>query len=222
MILLLFTNLIVLIGVLFFNWSLIELILTYYYDTVIILVFNVVKIPFAKGIPPHPNTIDTFKLSRVCETIEPSYEKDKPLRLETRIVLAMYLGLFLCWFAFIEYWALEVNKSTISNTLWWYLPVLAMIVAQTLDFVVNYIGKKDYENTSIIELTTFVYYRLFILHISILLGAFIMVFISIDEILLHVLLFALLRFIIDIKYLSIVYRCREIRFKLTINPASTE
>lgn len=168
-------NLVPLVGVLFFGWSLFSLMLLYWFESGIVGFFNVLKILRASG--PAPENQE-FTIN------------ERPANPANKWFIApffvLHYGIF--WtvhgvFVFLVF-GLGVfdvlapdRPSGFSGGLRGFEPVgvavaaAAMLLSHGVSFFVNFLGKREYLAVSPMEQMSRPYSRVFVLHVTVLAGA---------------------------------------------------
>lgn len=174
---LLFNNLIPLLGVVFLGWNLYLIILVYWLENGVIGLFNALKMAMARGHAPA-----TEKELRFQEW----------LGLENLSILQLLAKIFLIPFFLFHYGIFWLVHGVFVNVffgqwldlafspeqLWRVLPegvlgaLAAMVVSHGSSFVNNYIGAGEYLQATPSQLMGQPYSRVFILHLTIIGGGF--------------------------------------------------
>jgi hypothetical protein len=161
-------NMIPLIGVVFFEWSLFAIMYLYWLENVIIGVFNVLRMSRAEGVIDPKHTIEMG---------------DKPYTDERRTALIVFFvvhyGIFTTVHgAFISIVFGPYDIGLISAL----AGVLGLIVSHWVSYVTNYIGAGEYKKVSAPTLFILPYKRIIILHMSIIFGGFLVFLLGVPTI----------------------------------------
>lgn len=151
-------NTIPLVGVIFFGWSLFAIMYLYWLENVIIGIFNVLRMSRAEGVIDPKHTIEMG---------------DTPYTDERRTALIVFFvvhyGIFTTVHgAFISLVFGPYDIDLISAL----VGVLGLIGSHWVSYATNYIGAGEYKKVSAPILFILPYKRIIILHISIIVGAF--------------------------------------------------
>jgi hypothetical protein len=174
---LIFNNLVPLLGVLYLGWSLYAVIYIYWLENGVVGLFNVVKMLLARG-----DEFDNEKGRKFVELIGP--QNKVIARVVARVV---YIPFFI--FHYGLFWLVHglfvVNLvgpflGSIPSGNLLFAPstegvwgaVGAMVISHGSSFVRNYIGHGEYLQATPQQLTSQPYSRVFVLHLTILGGAF--------------------------------------------------
>jgi hypothetical protein len=165
--LLVITNLIPLAGVLWFGWDLLLIMALYWAENGVLGVINIGKILLAEGPPPA-----NFKLTingRPATSLS---------RTGTAGFFCMHYGIF--WvvhgvfvFTLIPALTGETPFAVSLNVPLFLGGVVALAISHGTSFWLNYVGRGEYRTISAAEVMTQPYGRLVILHVTIVLGAFV-------------------------------------------------
>jgi hypothetical protein len=185
--LLLAANLVPLYGVLFLDWKVFPLLMLFWLENVIVGVFNVFKMILAS--PAKPATwlgkvvaVPFFCIHYGMFTLVHGF-----------FVFAMFSGDFFGN-------AADLDTASIIQTLGTYQigwAALALLLSHFISFTVNYIGKGEYKQSSLSDLMGQPYGRVVVLHVTILLGGFLIGFLGSPVIAL--LLLIVLKMYIDVQ-----------------------
>jgi hypothetical protein len=178
------SNLVPIFGVFFWEWDLFLVLLAFWVENIVVGIYNVLRMAAARGavapgrgrIPPGLLSVAVQVFVRVCTIL---------------IFLASY-GIFTVAHGFFIYiffgtgavdqlaghgpaadlrWPLSVAYADLASRLW---PMfLALMVSHGVSFVVNYLGGKEYLAATPDDLLTQAMNRLFVLHVTIILSAFV-------------------------------------------------
>ena len=186
-ILLIIANLVPLYGVFFLNWQIFPILLLFWIENVMVGLFNALKMICAS-----PSAVSSWiaKLFIV------------PFFCFHYGMFTLAHGVFV--FGFFGGYFEEIEGFPTASTLFqgindfrldW--AVLALFVSHLLSFAVNYIGKGEYKKAELKELMFQPYSRVVILHVTIIIGAFLVMLSNAPAIVLVVLI--LLKIFIDVK-----------------------
>ena len=187
--LLIITNLIPLVGVLWLGWDLLLILALYWAENGVVGVINILKILTAEGTTSSPRTMRWSVNGRPASSLS---------RLGTAGFFTMHYGLF--WvvhgvfvFTFIPAMTglaapggLAPQGSLADSFLEFPgvdLPVFAfgvvgLAISHGVSFWMNYLGRGEYRTLSPADVMTQPYGRLVIMHLTILLGAFVSIFLG--------------------------------------------
>ena len=161
-IVLILMNLVPVFGVLFMGWRVFPILFLFWTENIVIGFFNIFKMAFA---PP-----DTTGKWGPKYKIIPFFCVHYGMfaLVHGIIVFAIFGSVFESddLFAGIS----STYHSLITPTFGW--AVLALAASHTISFFVNYIGKGEYRRTSLQQLMVQPYARVIILHITVLIGGF--------------------------------------------------
>jgi len=182
---LLLANLVPLYGVLFLDWKVFPLLVLFWMENVIVGFFNVFKMILAS--PSKPVTwlskvaaIPFFCIHYGMFTLAHGF-----------FVFAMFGGEF---FQDVPTLDAVTFLQTIDGVVW---AALALFLSHLISFIVNYIGKGEYKQSSLNDLMSQPYGRVVILHVTIILGGFLIGFLGSPVIALLLLIF--LKSVIDVQ-----------------------
>ncbi len=156
------TNLVPIYGVLFLGWQIFPVMLLFWIENVIIGISNVVKMLFASPANVGQWVAKIFMIPFFCFHYG-------------LFTLAHGLFVFVLFGGILEgvFWPSNFNDilGIIANQqIGW--AILAIILSHTLSFVTNYIGKGEYKKSTVSELMSQPYGRVVILHVTIIIGGF--------------------------------------------------
>mgnify|MGYP001574478675 FL=1 len=141
---LIIANSIPLIGVLFFDWSLIQILLLYWFESAIIGFYTILKIIKAN------KTISFFLVP---------------------FFILHYGGFMFGHLAFI--FAFFRGESVGTTLLWNSAPaILTLFISHGISFFSNFLGKREYKNTNLQEQMVIPYKRIIAMHFTLILGGF--------------------------------------------------
>ncbi len=183
--LLIITNLIPLAGVLWFGWDLLLILALYWAENGVVGVINVLKILTAEGTTSSPRTMRWSVNGRPATSLS---------RLGTAGFFTVHYGLF--WvvhgifvFTFIPAMTgLSSQESGAPGGGFFGFPevdvpafafaVVGLAISHGVSFWMNYIGRGEYRTLSPADVMTQPYGRLVIMHLTIVLGAFVSIWIG--------------------------------------------
>lgn len=154
---LLIANIAALLAAVYFEWDVFELMILYWLETAIIGFFSIVKM----------------------------IHRGKLLAIPLIVFFCFHFGmfmfvhlLFLITFFGGQDEGAAIHIDTITNTLFGnaslvIIPGLALFGSHLFSFFYNYIGKREYEQKTIMHFFTYPYPRVVIMHVSIIFGGFI-------------------------------------------------
>lgn len=178
---LIYANLLPMFGVLFLHWSVTDILYTYWLETVIIGTITVLKMLKAKGIPD---------LERWTK-IDPELKKITPTQITVMRTVCipffiLHYGGFLSGYIFfinlglptLLYWT---SPAVITSPQTWGVLVSAagLFASHWLSYKQNFIAKEEFRKTNFVTLMFAPYKRIFVLHLTILLGVFAIVLTSV-------------------------------------------
>ena len=149
-------NLVPLFGVLFFGWNLSAVLFLYWSENVVVGLFNVLKMALAQG---------EVKGSQMTVN-------QRPVRAGHRVFL---IGFFAVHFGFFTFGhGIFIFSLFGKNLPSWavLLPgILSLFVSHGISFGTNFIGKGEYKRVAFPDLFMQPYKRIFIMHLTVILGA---------------------------------------------------
>ena len=155
---LIFFNLIPLIGVLFFGWNLSSIMVLYWFENVIIGFFNAVKMAKAEGTKPRTRL----------------YSGSKPITVANKtssiLFFIVHFGMFTLGHGIFIFALFGRGLPAISNLL---PAALCLFVSHGISYAYNYINNGEYQRVAFQDLFFQPYKRVIIMHITIIVGAFI-------------------------------------------------
>jgi len=179
-IILIISNLIPLIGAIFFGWKIDTLLIIYWFESAIIGIFNVIKIMI--------NKVPIEKANQFTKSFT-NTENETPIANKTytnnqKILIRLFVAVFFCLhygifmfghFIFIMFFLkiFQLNSFDI-----WQLsfPILFMVISHGYSFWYNYIKKDEINKINIVQLLFRPYKRIIIMQFTIILGAFVLIF----------------------------------------------
>jgi len=151
---LIISNFIPLFGVLFWGWSLFGILLLYWSENIIIGFFNVIRMTMAQGNDEYPMSFDSI------------YSNSKAGLIISFVIL---YGIFTSGHGFFVFKLFGPHDIPYDILV---IPFIAIFISHGVSFFENYIGKEEYKKVSAQELFRQPYTRIYIMHLSILFGAF--------------------------------------------------
>jgi hypothetical protein len=162
---LIIANLIPLFGVLFLHWEVFPLLLLFWLENLIIGVFNALKMVFCSARDAARSPGKLFAIPFFCVHYG---------------IFTLVHGVFILFlfggssFGVSEATDIRSILSTISELqLWW--GVLGLFISHGISFAVNYIGRGEFRQVDLKQLMRQPYARVALLHVTILLGGFLLV-----------------------------------------------
>ncbi len=149
-------NLVPLLGVLFLGWNLSAVLFLYWSENVVIGLFNVLKMALAQG---------EVKGSRMTVN-------RRPVQAAHRAFLIGFFAVHFGFFTFGHGAFVFVIFGKNLPALPLLLPgILSLFVSHGISFVTNFIGKEEYKRVAFPDLMLQPYKRIFIMHLTVILGA---------------------------------------------------
>lgn len=172
-------NLIVLIGIWFFSWTISDMILLYWAESAIIGFFTIIKIALA-GLPYSgivgKGTPASINLIGPPQTVEIGPIAEKLFLIPFFIVhYGMFMGAHLVFLvvAILPGFG-EIDDGKLAQILMNVaIGLVALVASHLISFVVNYIGRKEYARTKTGDLMTAPYGRIMAMQVFIIGSAFI-------------------------------------------------
>jgi len=192
-------NLIPIFGVLFFDWDLFSLMMLYWMENIIVGLFNPIKMAFATGVD---EKLSEFPLASVGLKIFliPFFTFHYGL-------FCLVHGLFIvAFFGQSGFFSNSTDGSvpnelfsggfidTLANNFGWAL--LSMVLSHGLSLALNYFGQREYLKANIVEMMFQPYKRIVVLHLTILLGAFLAM--GLGSPMIALIFMAILKIIVDV------------------------
>jgi hypothetical protein len=144
-------------GVFFLGWEVSTILFLYWAENVVIGIFNVLKMSKARG-------------SRVKSNYTVN---DRPARQAGRAGLIFFFmihyGMFTLGHGIFVMVMFGIPKEAFQ---WIWLPLLLMFVSHGVSYVTNFIGNGEYERVSFQDLFIQPYSRIVVMHITIIIGGF--------------------------------------------------
>jgi hypothetical protein len=164
---LIFVNLVPLFGAIFLGWDLTTLLIIYWTENIAIGFWNILKLLKAPRVNDKNNKYHFSIEDSSKEQIE---RINNPANIGiTRLFFAMFFFVHYGIFTIVHgAFILTIGIQT-SNDFLMYLPgvlftFLLIFISHGISYFTNYIGNKEYENTSLAELMIKPYKRIFITH----------------------------------------------------------
>jgi hypothetical protein len=166
------SNLIPLIGVLFFGWSVSTILILYWSENVIIGFYNIIKMAMAKGKAKGPKAYERIFLIGF---------------------FAVHFGIFTFGHAAFVFSFFGTNNPSFNSLLPALLP---LFISHGISMFVHFIKNKEYERVSFDNLFFQPYKRVVIMHLTIIFGAWVATAFHLPSLVLVVLIF--LKITVDI------------------------
>lgn len=165
---LIISNIIPIIGVLFFHWDIFTILFLYWSESAIIGFFNVIKMALALGISLKRN-----------EAVAPMANAIQKIFMIPFFIIH-YGGFMIVHLVFIivlfgPISTMSNRDQIISTFLVVILGWLSLTISHGISFYTNYLQKKEYETATINGLMMQPYGRIIIMHLTIIFGAFILI-----------------------------------------------
>ena len=175
-------NLVLIFGVLFFDWSPFLVLISFWLESAVIGFFNIIKMIMARKTPVmSPN-------APVKKTVMTDKQSLKIVLFFTVPFFIFHYGVFM--FAHLVFISVFYGLSTggmnygfssvfyLIGTFWKELLVttLSFVASHGISFFENFLGKKEYLKTDILMQMFAPYKRVITMHIAILLGSFVVIF----------------------------------------------
>lgn len=174
-------NLVPLIGVLFFGWSLAAIMVLYWFENVIIGFFNVVKMIVAQGKSPK---------TQLRSGNKPVTTAQKPSLI---VFFIVHFGIFTLGHGVFVF----VLFGTGLQNFWGLLPAaLSLFISHGISFLHNFVRNQEYKRVALQDLFFQPYKRVLIMHITIIVGASASLILNLPSITLVVLIF--LKILVDL------------------------
>lgn len=161
-IVLILTNMVPVFGVIFLDWNVFPIMFLFWMENVIIGVSNVFKMLFSTADATGRWKLKASMISFFCVHYG-------------IFTLVHGVFVFVLFGSFLEQDDLgqaytDVTSILVDQQLW--MAVLALFISHTISFFMNYIGKGEYKRSTLNQLMQQPYGRVVILHITILIGGF--------------------------------------------------
>jgi hypothetical protein len=151
-------NLIPLIGVLFFDWNLSSIMVLYWFENVIIGFFNVLKMAKAEGTDPRTKLYSGKKAVTVAQ------------KSSLILFFIVHFGMFTFGHGIFIFVFFGRGLPAFSSLL---PAVLCLFASHGISYAYNFIRNQEYERVAFQDLFIQPYKRIIIMHITIIVGAFI-------------------------------------------------
>lgn len=155
---LLLLNLIPLIGVLYFGWNLSSIMVLYWFENVIIGFFNALKMAKAMGTTPRTQLYSGKKAISVAQ---------KPSSI---LFFIIHFGMFTLGHGVFVFALFGRDLPPLSKML---PAALCLFASHGISYAYNFIGNEEYKRVAFQDLFFQPYKRVFIMHITIIIGALI-------------------------------------------------
>lgn len=151
-------NLIPLIGVLFLDWNLSSIMVLYWFENVIVGFFNALKMAKAEGTTPKTKLYSGRKSVTIAQ------------KSGSILFFIVHFGMFTFGHGVFIFAFFGRDLPAFSTLL---PAALCLFVSHGISFVYNYIRNQEYKRIAFQDLFFQPYKRIFIMHITIVIGAFI-------------------------------------------------
>ncbi len=153
---LILVNLVPVFGVLFLHWSLFSVMFFYWLESVVVGLYNIPKLLMAKAVPD-PGT----------------KEAQSPSRTRGRFFFVgfflVHYGIFMLGhglFVFVLFGPPDLSVQLVL------IGFMSLAISHGLSFMFNYVGHREYEKTDISQQMIAPYKRIVIMHVTIVIGGF--------------------------------------------------
>ena len=186
-------NLIPLVGVIGYGWSVFALLVLFWFENIVTGLFYVPRILMAKG-HLQPN------FRQIGEPV------GKPIQVGIAAFFCIHYGLF-CFghgqFVFsmaddvgsVRYDIEDVFTVVNEFNLWW--AILALVISHGFSFVYNYMSKGEYKKANFMEQMKRPYNRVVVLHLTIIFGSFLVSLM--EEPLMGLIVLLAVKIVVDVK-----------------------
>lgn len=174
-------NLVPLIGVLFFGWSLSAIMVLYWFENVVIGLYNVIKMTMAKGKRPK---------TKLRSGNKPVTAAQKPFLV---IFFIVHYGIFTLGHGV---FVMVLFGKDLENILGLLPGALSLVVSHGVSFFHNFLRNGEYKRVAFQDLFFQPYKRVIIMHITIIVGASASLILNLPSMTLIVLIF--LKILIDV------------------------
>jgi len=155
---LLLANLVPLYGAFFLNWSVFSIMLTYWLESAVIGIYTVRKMKKAGGRTPNNLFLsDPFQKYTSFNLLD-----------SLAVFFMFHYGAFMIGHLF--FLAIFFGSSQVS-ILGIFLSIISLFISHTISYYHNYIGKAEYLQASLIRLLFSPYPHIFVMQITVILGA---------------------------------------------------
>ncbi|MBI4399380.1 hypothetical protein HY570_01400 [Candidatus Micrarchaeota archaeon] len=158
-------NIVPLIGVFYFGWSIVEVILLYWSESAIIGFFNIAKMWIAKGMPKQLMLNDRVVMI--------GNEGDlRAAKLKMIPFFALHYGIFMfVHLIFLITFIIINNELSFGLFYSLVLGFIFLFLSHVISFWTNYIGRNEYESADVGSLFMYPYRRIILMHVAVLFGA---------------------------------------------------
>jgi len=156
-------NILPLLGVLFFNWSVTSILLAYWLENVVIGVYQVLKMRRSKVNFPHNE-----KNKLVVGPLRPILSSEKVFY---PIFFCVHYGLFLLVHLFFLWFFGQTIKDEVLFAWPVVVSALPFLITHGRVYVSEYVEKKQYEQIPMAKLFIAPYRRIFIMHATLIIGS---------------------------------------------------
>jgi len=185
-------NIIPIYGVLFWKWSVGEIIYLYWLETVIIGLIIVFKIIIAQGISYRNSSIVTF-----VDNFGKSHSKVGTLTLVILLFITQYGTCVYIYHFFITNFLFKTEETQYASVL---LIALPIFFSHTVSFFLNYVRGKEYEKVSRGDVFSQPYNRIFVMHITIIFSVVLLLLLEFQSNIILLLIFILIKTLADIHF----------------------
>jgi hypothetical protein len=180
-------NLVPIYGVLYLGWQVFPVLLVFWMENVVVGVFHVIRMLLASPASPGSWLAKIFMVPFFC------FHYGMFTFIHGIFVFGFFGGYFTTGASFPD--ESSFFQAMVKFQLGWAL--LALFISHTVSFIVNYIGKEEYKTADLKELMGQPYQRVVLLHLTILIGGFLVMALGSPVFALLVLIF--LKTFIDIQ-----------------------
>jgi hypothetical protein len=186
-ILLIVANLVPLYGLFSLQWQVFPVLLLFWIENVIIGIFNVLKMIIASPANPGSWLAKIFLIPFFC------FHYGMFTLVHGVFVFGFFGGYFTSGASFPD--EISVFQAINQHQLGW--AILALLLSHTVSFILNYIGKEEYKKAGLQELMGQPYGRVVLLHLTIIIGGFLVM--ALGSPVSALLILVLLKIFIDIQ-----------------------
>lgn len=158
-------NLIPLVGVLFYDWNQSEILLIYWGESAIIGFYTILKICFSKRISEDSNIRPSFLVNALGH------------KLFVICFFIFHFGTFMnAHLVFLFLLPINILSNILNSNIFYtifnmIIAFLALFISHGISFLINYLGKKEYEHANATSLMTAPYSRVMVMHCTVLFGS---------------------------------------------------
>jgi len=165
---LILVNLIPLFGVWFWGWNILAILIVYWLESVIIGFFNVLRLLKSEKNEPWQKPILAQKVDFGIDFSQIPWEDKK----ETIKMFLANFGIFVLIDGFFVFFFVLVFN--LQPLVWWIILVnfLGLFISHLISHLVNFIGNQEYKRVSLQQLFFQPYKRILVMHITIIVGTF--------------------------------------------------